>query len=315
MESRAQLKQLNVDLVTPNPENPRLIFRQEEMDSLLISIKKYEVQVPISVYKKGEGYVLIDGERRWRTSKKLNLSTIPAIIQSAPSPLDNLLMMFNIHALRENWDLFTIANKITTVIQLLTVKFGYKPNEVQLSEETGLTRGTIRRCRLLIDLPSRFKQLILKELEKPKSKQKLTEDFFIEMETALKTVKNNFPEIINDQIDQVRDNLINKYKSGVIKNIVDFRKIAKIATSPRNVEYPYNDAKTALITIFGEEKSGIEQVFNATVSELYGEKKLISNFTNVLYYVQNLSIEEREDKDIQETLYNLKVAIEKVLNN
>jgi ParB family transcriptional regulator, chromosome partitioning protein len=315
MESTAQLRQLKVDQIDPNPENPRIIFRQEEMDDLLISIKKYGVQVPVSVYMEGNRFVLIDGERRWRTSKKLNIPNIPAIIQSKPSPLDNLLMMFNIHALREQWDLFTIANKITRVIDLLTDRIGYEPNETQLSEETGLNRGTIRRCRLLIDLPDRFKEMILSELEKPKAKQKLTEDFFIEMESALRTVKRNFPEIIEDRIDEVRDNLITKYKNGTIKNIVDFRKVAKLATSHKNVDYPTKDAATALSKIFYSNNQGIEEVYNETVSGLYDEKRLLSNFNNVLYYVERLSEEERNDEDIKQVLRDLKAAIERILEN
>lgn len=315
MELTAQLKQLKVHLIYPNPDNPRIIFRQEEMDSLLISIKKYGVQVPISVYKEGDRFVLIDGERRWRTSKKLNLSTIPAIIQAKPTPLDNLLMMFNIHALREQWDLFTVANKITLVIELLTERLGHEPNEIELSEETGLSRGTIRRCRLLIDLPERFKEIILKELEKPKAKQKLTEDFFIEMESALKTVRRNFPEILEDNLDDVRDKLIEKYHKGIIKNILDFRKMAKLATSPRNVEYPPEKAASALSKIFEDDNAGIEEVFNSTVNVLYDEKRLISNFNNVLYYIQNLSDEELKDEDIKQVLRELKAAIDRILED
>ncbi len=315
MELTAQLKQLKVDLISPNPENPRIIFRQEEMDSLLISIKKYGVQVPISVYKESDRFILIDGERRWRTSKKLNLSTIPAIVQAKPTPLNNLLMMFNIHALREQWDLFTIANKITRVIELLTERLGYKPNERDLSEETGLNRGTIRRCRLLIDIPERFKEIILKELEKPKAKQKLTEDFFIEMESALKTVRRNFPEILEDNLDDVRDKLIEKYQNGIIKNIVDFRKVAKLATSPRNVDYPPKKAAFALSKIFEDDNAGIEEVFNSTVSVLYDEKRLISNFYNALYYIQNLSDEEIKDENIKQALRELKTAINSILED
>ncbi|HEV7645563.1 MAG TPA: ParB/RepB/Spo0J family partition protein [Pyrinomonadaceae bacterium] len=313
MESSAQLKQLRVDLIDPNPENPRTIFRPEEMDNLLISVKKYGVQVPISVYQEGSRYVLIDGERRWRTSKKLNLLTIPAIIQSKPSVLNNLLMMFNIHALREQWDLFTISNKITRVIELLTEKFGIEPNEIQLSEETGLNRGTIRRCRLLIELPERFKKIILIELEKPKSKQKLTEDFFIEMEAALKTVKRNAPGLLNGNIDEVRDNLIGKYKQGLIKSRIDFRMIGKLATSPKNVEFPEEDAANALNQIFYSLDSGIEDIFNTTVGVLYDEKKLISNFSNVLRYIRNLTEEERSDEDIRQSLKDLQIAIEEIL--
>jgi ParB family chromosome partitioning protein len=97
MDARNKLKDIPLDLIDPNPDNPRMYFRQEELDNLLVSIKKYGVQVPISVYQDGDRYIIIDGERRWRTSKKLNLKTIPAIVQPKPSDLENLLMMFNIN--------------------------------------------------------------------------------------------------------------------------------------------------------------------------------------------------------------------------
>src|SRR6185369_8462801 len=100
MDRNSKLLDIDIDLIKPNPENPRIIFRQEEMDSLLVSIKKHGVQVPISVYKDGKHFILLDGERRWRTCLKLNFQYIPAIVQNKPSELENLLMMFNIHALR-----------------------------------------------------------------------------------------------------------------------------------------------------------------------------------------------------------------------
>lgn len=314
MDKKSVLKNIEIDLIMPNPDNPRIIFRQEEMDSLLVSAKEYGILVPISVFKEGSHYVIIDGERRWRVSKKLNRPTIPAIVQEKPTPLENLLMMFNIHALREQWDLFTIANKITKVIDLLTKKKGYKPNEIELSEETGLNRGTIRKCRMLIDLPDRFKQIILAELEKPKTKQVLTEDFFIEMESSLKTVRRNFPEVIKD-IEKTRDNLINRYEKGVIKRIDDFRLIGKIATAPKNVSYPQKDAVNALDQILNSKTTSIDDVYHSTVSILYDEKKLVSNFKNALYYIQHLSEEERNDEDIKKALVELKIAIELILGN
>jgi len=114
------LLQIPVAKISPNPENPRLAFRQAELDDLQESIRRYGIQVPIAVYKRGREYVLIDGERRWRCASKLNLPTIPAIVQDEPKPLENLLLMFNIHALREQWDLLTIALKLPKVIDLLT---------------------------------------------------------------------------------------------------------------------------------------------------------------------------------------------------
>lgn len=312
MKNYNKLEDIIVSRIKPNPENPRIIFRQEELDSLLVSIKKFGVQVPIVVYKDGNDYILIDGERRWLTCKKLNSKTIPAIINPKPTPLENLLMMFNIHSLREQWDYFTIANKLTTVIKLLSKKLKYKPTEVELSEETGLSRGTIRRCKMLIDLPDRFKKMILEELKKPKSKQKFTEDFFLEMEGALKTVVRNMPETIHD-IDEVRDELIEKYKNGVINNMVDFRMVAKIATAPKNLDYDSETAEKALSEIFSDNSKSIEHVYNSTVSYLYEEKKLFTSFSHILVYIQKLTPEERKDKEIIEVLTEIKKAIDEIL--
>jgi len=308
-----KLKEIPIDQIDPNPDNPRMYFRQEELDNLLVSINKYGVQVPISVYQHRNRYVIIDGERRWRTSKKLNLKAIPAIVQQKPSELDNLLMMFNIHSLREQWDLFTIANKITKVIDLLRKRLGKEPNEIELSEATGLLRSTIRRCKLLIELPEKYKSLIKKELEVPKSKQKLTEDFFIEMESSLKTVRRNYPQVLED-IDEVRDNLINKFRTGTIRNLVDFRQISKLATAHRNVDYSTEKSQKALQRIFHDSKSGIAEVYDATVGFLYSEKRLISGIDNIIEQIESLSPDEREDREVKEALLRLKLSVVQILD-
>lgn len=313
MESKNRLKDIPIHLIDPNPDNPRIYFRQEELDNLLISIKKYGVQVPISVYQDGERYVIIDGERRWRTSKKLNKQTIPAIIQAKPNELENLLMMFNIHSLREQWDLFTIANKITKVIDLLANRLGRQPNEIELSENTGLNRSTIRRCKLLIELPSKYKEYIKRELEIPKSKQKLTEDFFIEMESSLKTVKRNYPELLV-KIDDVRDNLISKFRNNTIKSLVDFRQISKLATAYKNVDYPRRKSEKALERIFFDNKASIAEVYQATVGDLYIEKRFISSVNNMVEQIEALSNEEKNDSEVREALQRLQLTIEKILN-
>jgi ParB family transcriptional regulator, chromosome partitioning protein len=136
--SKARLDQVRVDRVRPNPDNPRLTFRQGELDELQESIRVYGVQVPIAVYKDGDHYVLIDGERRWRCASKLNKETIPALIQDKPSPLQNLLLMFNIHSLREQWDLLTVSLKLPQVIGLLKKERKKEPTEAELSSATGL---------------------------------------------------------------------------------------------------------------------------------------------------------------------------------
>ena len=206
----------------------------------MVSIDTHGIQVPLTVYWDGDSYRLIDGERRWRCATKLNLPKVPALIQDPPSELENLLLMYNIHALREQWDYFTIASKLTRVIDLFTERHGHKPNEVDLSRETGLTRGQIRRCRLLHDLPEKFKKMLLEELERPKSQQKLSEDLFIEMERSLKAVTKRLP-VYSDSIDTIRDTLVDKFRGGTIAAVTDFRQLSKNCDSNRQPRHCAGD--------------------------------------------------------------------------
>jgi ParB family chromosome partitioning protein len=292
--SSSSLREIPVDSVDRNPENPRLLFRPGELDQLLASIQIYGVQVPISVYKDGQRFVLIDGERRWRCSIKLNKRTIPALIQEKPAPLANLLLMFNIHSLREQWDLLTIALKLPRVIDLLRRENGVAPNERQLSEKTGLKIAVIRRCKLLIDLPQSYKDTILEELRKPKPRQKLTEDFFIEMERALKTVERAMPEVVARK-DEARRALIKKYQAGVIQNIVHFRQVAKIARAER-VSGNKQQARDALVKLFNDNSYSIDDAFQESVSEAYIERDIRTRVQGLLERLQSISAKDIDDE-------------------
>jgi ParB family chromosome partitioning protein len=243
-------KEIAPDRIRRNPDNPRLFFRSEEMDTLTSSIRRFGVLVPLVVYEESGHYVLIDGERRWKCALKLNLPRVPVVVQEKPNALDNLLLMFNIHALREQWDYLTIARKIPDINEMFAKKNrGRKPTEIELSELTGLTRGQIRRCNYLVDLPRKYRELLEEELALPKNLQKLSEDFFIEMERALKAVYNRIPSAIDD-MDDARDALITKFRRKIIKNITDFRKVSKIATSIGNLGIKEVKARAALRMIF-----------------------------------------------------------------
>lgn len=274
------LREIEIDLITRNPDNPRILFRQSELESLLESIRVYGVQVPISVFKDNKRYVLIDGERRWRCCLKLNKKTVPALIQDRPSPLTNLLLMFNIHSLREQWDLLTIALKLPRVIELIRKESLLTPNERDLSNKTGLSRGIIRRCKLLLELPEQYRNVILKELDKPKSQQRLTEDFFIEMERSLKTVERAMPNLVANK-DSVRRVLIQKYTVNTIPNILQFRKIAKIARA-ENVSADPEKAYAVLGRLFEQNDYSIENAFEDSVSGAYSEKDLLGRIQSLL---------------------------------
>lgn len=291
------LQQIQVSKIDRNPENPRIFFRQQEMDKLTESIRRHGVQVPIAVYREAGRFVLIDGERRRRCSLKLNQRTIPALVQSKPDPLTNLVLMFNIHALREQWDLLTIALKLPRVIELYSDRHGRKPIERELSEETGLARGTIRRCKLLMGLPEHHIDNIRAELKKPKVQQRITEDFYIEMEKALKTVSNYMPVAIPDDTkkEQIRQILLEKYQNGVINNIIDFRKLAKIARAGK-VEADTQTAERTIGQIFERNEFSINDGYDRSVSLAYQERDLLTHIQALILDLESFSAEAIDDE-------------------
>lgn len=314
--NRQQLKLISPSEIGPNPENPRLVFRQEEMESLMFSIDRHGIQVPLTVYKDGDGYKLLDGERRWRCAKKLNLRSVPAIIQDKPTELENLVIMYNIHALREQWDYFTIASKLQRVIKLFEDENGSQPNEIELSELTGLTRGAIRRCQLLINLPPRFKEMILLELEKPKLQQKFTEDFFIEMERALKTIVKRIPTY-EVKIDEIRDALIHKFRSNKITAVTDFRQLSKIATALDSLDAQKGDTKRILDRVFDPKSSvSIREAYEQSVAFEYEEKKYFRYVENIEDFLSEVIDEDRVDDldgDLIKKLRGLYATIARLL--
>lgn len=310
------LNRISPDAVIRNEDNPRLYFRGEEMDSLMFSIKQYGIQVPISVYKDKGKFVLIDGERRWRCALKLNLPYIPALVQEKPSPLENLLLMYNIHALREQWDYFTIASKLPNVITLYKKENKSEPSEKKLSEATGLTRGQIRRCKFLLDLPDKYKAMLSTELGLPKQQQQLSEDLFIEMERALKTVSSRIPDTIQN-INRVRDVLINKFRKGTIKSVTDFRKLSKIATSVTNLDVKEKVARDAIKQVFEADNDiGIDHVYSEHFELEYDEHKFTRNIEAIYDHLEKITASSDQYTFTAETkslLRKLKRMIEKAL--
>jgi ParB family transcriptional regulator, chromosome partitioning protein len=307
---QGELEQIPVGSIRPNPDNPRLNFRQSELDELQESIRIYGVQVPIAVYREKAHYVLIDGERRWRCASKLNRKTIPALVQEKPSPLQNLLLMFNIHSLREQWDYLTIAMKLPQVISLLRSESGHSPTEAEISSKTGLTRGQIRRCKLLIEIPKKYKLKLLAELKKPKSKQRLSEDLLIEMERALKTVSRAMPDAVQDK-DAARDALLEKYDKGLIKTVVDFRKVAKIARAEK-MGADSAAAERAISRLVSDPGYTIDQAFEDTVSGAYAERDIVSRIEALIARLESAP-EEAIDEDVREKLQELIERASKVL--
>src|SRR2546427_1826269 len=142
----------------PNPHNPRMLFDRKPLDTLRESIKKVGILVPLTVYKgkSQEKYTILDGQRRWMCAKDLGLKSVPANLVAEPDIVQNIVTMFQIHKLREDWELMPTALKLELLMQELK-----ETSERKVAELTGLDVAVVSRCKKLLSYPKEFQDLML----------------------------------------------------------------------------------------------------------------------------------------------------------
>ena len=97
----AAVEQVDIDLIAPNPQQPRTVFDAEALDELAESIREHGVIQPLIVTRPetpgGAPYQLIAGERRLLASRRAGLEKVPVIIKEAsPQGLLELALVENL---------------------------------------------------------------------------------------------------------------------------------------------------------------------------------------------------------------------------
>ena len=78
------VQQVAVESIQPNPRQPRIHFKEEDLTDLAASIREHGVIQPLIVTPKSDGtFILIAGERRWQASQRAGLKTVPVITRQA----------------------------------------------------------------------------------------------------------------------------------------------------------------------------------------------------------------------------------------
>ena len=79
--------ELPVDALYPNPDQPRKYFNENAQKELEESIKVHGVLQPLILAKRGDGFVIVAGERRYRAAKAIGMSSLPAIVKQIDDSL------------------------------------------------------------------------------------------------------------------------------------------------------------------------------------------------------------------------------------
>ena len=147
-DGSSTINEIELDKITPNPNQPRRDFDPESLGELAGSIAEIGIVQPITLRKMEDGtFQIIAGERRWRASKLAGLRTIPAYIRTADD--ENVMEMALIENIqREDLNSVEIALAYQHLIEQ------YNLTQEKLSERIGKNRTTITNYLRLLRLPA-----------------------------------------------------------------------------------------------------------------------------------------------------------------
>jgi ParB/RepB/Spo0J family partition protein len=248
-----------------NPDNPRLIFRADDLKTLEDSIAARGILVPLTVYADGDHYYLLDGERRWRCAIRLNLATVPVIVQPKPGRMQNIMMMFAIHNARRDWDPLPTAYKLQDLENLFFESERRMPTEAELAELASLTRGMVRRLKKLLSLPQEYRDELLAELELPRPQQRLTVDHVLEATKGAEALaKRGVVDAAGEE--RLRRAIVDKFRTQTLNSTVEPRKLARLARAVERDEVSMDTARRVVERIVSDASYTIDDAFEETTA-------------------------------------------------
>ena len=155
-KKESKLKELKIDDIIRDEEQPRREFDKEALEALAASIKEHGVLQPIVVTKEDGKYKIVAGERRWRASKIAGLDRIPAIIRTLDSQ-NRLELSIIENAQREDLN----AIELATAYAKLSNQFNLSPEDI--AAKVGKSEQTINNTLRLLTLPDDIKKIMVKE--------------------------------------------------------------------------------------------------------------------------------------------------------
>lgn len=227
---------IEVDKISPNPQQPRRDFDETALQELASSIREFGVLQPIIVTKLEKEteigtqveYQLIAGERRWRASKIAGLERIPAIIKSVNLARDRLELAILENVQRENLNPVETARAYAK----LQDEFGLTQREV--AARIGKSREVVANTVRLLSLPTKIQEAIAKRqvsesqgrllltVEDPKQQDMLFEDLLrnnlsvrdlrariqsMRVVRQVDTVVQNFPITVDPEAESIQKEL------------------------------------------------------------------------------------------------------------
>ncbi len=145
--------QIDLEKISPNPDQPRKYFNETAQKELEESIKVHGILQPLILVKRGDGYIIVAGERRYRAAKAIGMATVPALVKKIDDSLMREISLIE-NLQREDLNPIEEAEAIDELIRLN----GY--TQEKLAQRIGKARSSVTNILRLLGLDDEVKSLV-----------------------------------------------------------------------------------------------------------------------------------------------------------
>lgn len=254
-------QEIEIDLISPNKQQPRKMFNEDALEELSESIKEHGIIEPLVVSKKKDSnekeyYQIVAGERRWRAAKLAGIKKVPVVVKEyTDHQILEIALIENIQ--REDLNPIEEAQAYSSLVKELSL------TQDQLAERVSKSRTAITNSMRLLKLSKKVQQMVIDE--------KLTAGH---VRTLLsiedKNMQYEVAQMIFDNDMSVRQT----------EEYVKRLKNPKLEEKQK----PKKDAKTeARLAAYKEKENEMKQILktNVTIDDKGNKGRIVINYSNL----------------------------------
>ena len=154
-------QEIEIDLISPNKQQPRKMFNEDALEELSESIKEHGIIEPLVVSKKKDSnekeyYQIVAGERRWRAAKLAGIKKVPVVVKEyTDHQILEIALIENIQ--REDLNPIEEAQAYSSLVKELSL------TQDQLAERVSKSRTAITNSMRLLKLSKKVQQMVIDE--------------------------------------------------------------------------------------------------------------------------------------------------------
>lgn len=150
------MREIPVDQIRPNPNQPRREFDEQALAELAASIRQHGVVQPVVVTADPDGFTLVAGERRWRAAQMAGLATVPAVVREMePLAMTAVALIENLQ--RED------LTPLEEAQAYLALQENFGLTQEQIAETVGKSRPQIANTLRLLQLEPQVQEMLARQ--------------------------------------------------------------------------------------------------------------------------------------------------------